>query len=117
MNKLIAAALVCVFLLSGCTGMRNMMVEDMLKDTNQGTNPQKVKGYEEKLAQVLDDVGDKEDYKKLPLDGEEDAKWFTNESFLLWDKQQTKETFVSNGLKKFPEYKTTLEYLAEEFTK
>lgn len=103
--------------ISGCTAMRNVAVENSIKDTNDGQDPKKVEAFENKFTQVLDDVGEKDDYKKLPLDGMEETQWFIKQSFALWDKKQTREQYISNGEKKFPGYKKTLEYLADEFTK
>jgi hypothetical protein len=104
-------------MVSGCASLRNMGVESALKGTKGAQDAEKVKAYEDRLTKVLDDVETKDDYKKIPLDSSEDASWFLKQSFTLWDKQQSKEQYISNGDKRFPGYTETFKYLADEFTK
>jgi hypothetical protein len=103
-------------MISGCTGIRNLVVEDSLKNTKGAQDPKKVEAFENRFTQVLDDIDKKDDYKKIPLEGD-DAKWFIQQTFKLWDNKQSKKQYVQNGTNKFPKYKETFEYLADEFTK
>ena len=117
---IITIAVFTVFTLtsiSGCASIQNMIVEDSLKGTKGSEDPKKVAAFEEKFHQVIDDVDNKKDYKKIPLDGEEDIKWFMQQSFKLWDKQISKEEYVKDGEGKFPGHNDTFTYLADEFTK
>ena len=104
-------------MMTGCSSMRNMVVSDSIEKTQGKQDPKKVSAFEDKFTKILDDIDDKDDYEKLPLDGSDDLDWFIDQSYTLWDKQQTKEQYVSNGEKKFPKYTKTLQYLAEEFSK
>ena len=119
-RKLVLVAIIgslSLGMLTGCASMRNVAIENTLKDTKGAQDSKKVEAFENRFTKVLDDAGEKDDYKKIPLDGSEDTEWFIKQSFTLWDKQQSKEQYISNGEKKFPEYTTTFEYLADEFTK
>jgi len=118
-GKLVAVAILGISLLgamNGCSAV-NMEIAKAVKDTKGADNPQKVEAFEKKFAKVLDNIKKKDDYKRIPLEGLEDFDWFVKESFLLWDKQQTREQYISNGEKKFPGYKETFAYLADEFSK
>jgi hypothetical protein len=118
--KLVLVAVIGASLLGaagGCTSMRNMAVKDMLKDTKEGQDTDKLKAFENKLTQTLDDVKAKDDYKKIPLKSTEDSKWFIEQAFILWDKQQTKEQYIKNGDERFPGYSKSFGYLADEFSK
>ena len=103
--------------MSGCASMRNMIIEDSIKDTKGAQDPAKVSKFEKKFAQVLDDLDKKDDYKKVPLDGTDDTEWLVRQSFKLWDKQISKEAYISAGEQKFPGYKQSFTYLANEFSK
>jgi len=103
--------------ITGCTTMRNMVVENAVKDTKGAQDPKKVEQFETKFSQVLDAIDNKKDYKKIPLDGTADGEWFIQQSFKLWDGQITKEQYITAGLAKFPEYRETFTYLADQFSK
>ena len=120
LKKIITLALGATLLLtaiSGCSSMRNMAIEDSIKDKKGADDKKKVTAFEKKFNQVLKDVDTKENYKKIPFDSNEDTQEFIADSFTLWDKQITKDEYVNKGLKKYPDYKITYNYLADEFTK
>jgi hypothetical protein len=117
--KIISISLATTLLLttiSGCSTMRNMAIEDSIKDTKDGHDSQKVKAFEARFEQVLNDIDKKEDYKKLPTDDTDKTKWLIQESFKLWNKEISKEEYIKAGIEKYSGYKETLEYLANEFS-
>ena len=103
--------------MSGCSAMRNMAIEDSIKNEKGANDEKKVSAFEKKFNQVLEDVKNKKDYKKIPFDSNADTEEFIADSYKLWDKQITKEDFISKGTKKYPDFKETYNYLADEFTK
>ncbi len=117
LTKALLIGAVSATLMSGCASMRNMVVSDSIAKTQGKQDPEKVQAFEDKFTKVLDNLGDKDDYEKLPLDGSDDLDWFLDQSYRLWEKKQTKEQYISNGEKKFPKYTKTLQYLANEFNK
>ena len=110
-------ALIVLSTMSGCTSMQNMIVENSIEGTKGSQDPQKVAQFEKKFNQVLDDIDKKDDYKRVPLDGEADLTWFIQQSFKLSDNQISKKEYTAAGEKKFPGYTKTFNYLADEFTK
>ena len=103
--------------ISGCSSVRNMIIEDSIKGTKGSEDSQKVAKFEKRFEQVLDDLDKKDDYKKVPLDGTDDTEWLVRQSFKLWDKQISKDEYVNAGEKKFPVYSKSFGYLADEFQK
>ena len=104
-------------MLSGCTSLKNMVVGDIVKNEKGAQDKAHVKAFESRFNAVVKDIKKKDDYKKIPLKKNADTEWFIRESYKLWDKQITKEQYVSNGNAKFPGYTSTFEFLADEFSK
>ena len=118
-KKLITLALGVTLLLTtitGCSAMRNMTIENAIK-SEKGLDEKSTAAFEKKFNQVLEAISNKDDYKKIPFDSNADTEEFIADSYKLWDKQITKNQYVQKGLKKYPEYKDTYNYLADEFLK
>ncbi len=67
--------------------------------------------FEVRYRAVIKTIQTDSNYKKFPLKGDKELKWFNTISFKLWDKQISKDQFISEGLKRFPGYKESFEYL------
>ncbi len=120
LTKLITITLGTALLLaitSGCSSLRNLAIEDSIKNTKDANDTQKVKKFEKIFAQVLDDIENKKDYQKLPTGDTDKTRWLIKESFKLWDKQITKDEYITASVEKYNGYKETLSYLADEFSK
>jgi len=120
LKNIITLSLSATLLLStmtACSSMRNMAIENSIKNEKGAQDEKKVAAFEKKFTQVLDDVSNKDDYKKIPFDSNADTEEFIANAYKLWDKQISKEEFINAGLKKYPEYKDTYNYLADEFLK
>ena len=120
LRKLVAAIVIVTSsagILSGCTSIVNLAVGDAVKNEKGAGDKTKVKAFERKFNAVIKVVKKKDGYKKIPLKKSADQQWFIRESFKLWDKQIAKDQYVSNGEKKVPGYKSSFEFLADEFTK
>ena len=49
------------------------------------------------------------------LDTDEKKSWLNNHMYLLWDRQITKDQFISKGIKKFPSHKYEFTFIANRF--
>jgi len=78
-------------------------------------DPGKVKAFEAKLNEVVKEVDKDPNYRRIPLDTKEDQEWFLSKAFPYWDNQISKEEFINEGLKRFPEYRDSFKFLAEKF--
>ena len=101
-----------LFILSGCYSSTKL--NDAIADAQ---SPETIKAYENKIKLVAKAVDGNPSYKRIPLDTREDQEWFATESFLYWDNKSSKEEFINNGIKRFPGYKSSFEFLAEKLKK
>lgn len=69
--------------------------------------------YKAQMEHAVDIVQATPNYKRIPLDTEEEQAWFTALTFLYWDNQITREEFIQEGLSRFPGYKASLELVAD----
>jgi len=105
--KVIALVLLMLFTFNGCT---NLKLKQAVADAN---DPKVVKAYETKINEVVKIVQADPNYVRIPLDTKEDADWFLTQSFLYWDKKNSRDEFIAEGVKRFPDYKSSFEYLAD----
>lgn len=83
-----------------------------------GNDPEKVKLYREDMQHLVKEIEENQpNYKHLPLKEKADFDWFYIETYALWEKSVTKDQFIQNGLLRYPSYKESLEYLANQLTK
>jgi len=105
--KVIALLLLMLFTFSGCASLKlNQAVADV-------NDPKIVKAYEAKINEVIKKIQADPSYVRIPLDTKEDLDWFLTQSFLYWDKKKSRDEFISEGVKRFPDYKSSFEYLAD----
>ncbi len=105
------AILLAAISLTGCAS-QNIEIQS---DTANANNPELMQAFEVKYRAVIKEIQNDSSYKRIPLAGNKDLKWFNTMAFQLWDKQITKDQFVSEGLGRFPDYKKSFEYLANKF--
>ncbi len=100
-----------VISLAGCVGP-NIEIKS---GTDNANNPEIMQAFEVKYRATIKEIQNDSSYKRIPLDGNKDLKWFNTMAFKLWNKQTTKDQFVNEGLNRFPGYKKSFEYLANKF--
>ncbi len=100
-----------VFALNGCASLK---LKQAVADAN---DPAVVKEYENKINTIAKEITSDPDYKRIPLDTKEDIDWFVTQSFLYWDGKSSKQEFIDIGLKRFPGYRDSFEYLAKRLKK
>ncbi len=71
----------------------------------------------DKINTIAKEITRDPDYKRIPLDTKEDIDWFVTQSFLYWDGKSSKKEFIDIGLKRFPGYRDSFEYLAKRLKK
>lgn len=100
-------------LLSGCT--QNSKTDILIE---LGNDPEKVKLYREDMRYLVKEIEENQpNYKHLPLIKKADFDWFYIETYSVWEKSASKNQFIKNGLQRYPEYRKSLEYLADHLTK
>ncbi len=92
-------------LLVSITGYQNAVAD----------NTERYQAYENKLNAVVKDIQNNPDYKRIPLDSKSDQDWFNKQAFKLWNKEDSKDQFVNEGISRFPGYRKSFEFLADRF--
>lgn len=80
-------------------------------------DPKVVAAYKKRLEHVVAVAKATPNYERIPLDTEEEQNWFTTLTFKYWDGQITRSEFMQEGLSRFPDYKASLELVADELKK
>lgn len=100
-------------LANGCTKQKKT---DILIEL--GNDPEQVKLYREDMQHLVKEIDENQpNYKHLPLKEKADFDWFYIETYAVWEKNVTKDQFIQNGLQRYPSYRESLEYLADQLTK
>jgi len=78
--------------------------------------PEKQEAYEKKMIQVAAGIQNDLNYKRLALDTPEKKEWFKKLTYRLWDRQITRQQFISEGLKRYPDHGYELNFIVRGFT-
>lgn len=115
--------------LSGCTSSIDHLIEP--KQTTQPTystqtravqsefeapTPQKKEAYEKTMRKVASGIKDDPNYQRLALDTPEKKEWFKNLTYRLWDHQITRQQFIDEGLKRYPDHGYEFNFIVRGFT-
>lgn len=93
-------------LLSGCSPTLNV-------DTADAKDPKIVQAYADDFKVLARQIQNDPNYKRIPLDTQEQMNWFEGLTFLYWDGKITREQFISQGLERYPGHKASFEYVAD----
>lgn len=73
--------------------------------TYEAPTPQKLANYQTTMRSIASGIKNDPSYQRLELDTDENKAWFKDLTYRLWDRQITKETFLAQGLKKYPTHR------------
>jgi len=114
--------------LSGCTSSVDHLMgpsQPVTKRPSQPTytqqnfeepTPEKQEAYEKKMIQVAAGIQNDLNYKRLALDTPEKKEWFKTLTYRLWDRQITRQQFIREGLKRYPDHGYELNFIVRGFT-
>ena len=77
---------------------------------------EKKAAYEKKMREVASGIKDDPNYQRLALDTPEKKEWFKKLTYRLWDRQITRQQFVSEGLKRYPDHGYEFNFIVRGFT-
>ena len=80
--------------------------------TSDAEETDEVKAFNNWAISVIDDAKADSSYKRIPLDSKADQRWLMETMFKAWEKEITKDEFIKIGLEKFPENRTSFEFVA-----
>jgi hypothetical protein len=117
--------------LTGCTSSVDHLIEPNRPAASQPSQPrqpsytqyqyeeptpEKQEAYEKTMVQVASGIQNDPNYKRLALDTPEKKEWFKKLTYQLWDRQITRQQFVSEGLKRYPDHGYELNFIVRGFT-
>jgi hypothetical protein len=72
--------------------------------------------FDMRMSDVIAHVKADPNYKVIPLQSRTDREWFMDECHALYNKKITKEQYVAEGVKQFPNFEASFKELADLIT-
>ena len=94
------------------TGCTDSMTSVAPNAVYQAPTPEKSAKFQPILAEVAHSTKTDPNYHRMALKTDEDKKWFTDQTYRLWDRQMTKSQFVADGVAKYPGHAYEFNFVA-----
>lgn len=124
MKRNITITLLAALGFSGCTSSMNMShpPQTPKKEVSQPAQyqeptPEKMYAYQNTMRRVASGIQNDPNYQRLALDTTEKKAWFKDLTYRLWDRQITKNQFMSEGLSRYPERQYEFNFVIKGFQK
>jgi hypothetical protein len=78
--------------------------------------PEKKEAYEKTMRKIASGIQDDANYQRLSLNTAEKKEWFKKLTYRLWDRQITRQQFIAEGLKRYPNHGYELNFIVRGFT-
>ena len=114
---------------SGCTSSIDHLIEpsqpNQASQTVQTTvaqyeyeepNTEKQEAYASTMRKIASGIKDDTNYQRLELNTAEKKEWFKKLTYRLWDRQITRQQFISEGLSRYPDHGYELNFIIRGFT-
>jgi hypothetical protein len=115
--------------LSGCTSSMDYLIEQNepakssqpIQTTStqydyEEPTPEKKEAYEKKMREIASGIKDDPNYQRFALDTPEKKEWFKKLTYRLWDRQITRQQFITEGLKRYPDHGYEFNFIVRGFT-
>ena len=79
--------------------------------------PQKIERYQQTMRTVASGIKDDPNYHRIALDTPEKKAWFKDLTYKLWDRQITRQQFLTQGVAKYPTHQYELQFIINGFDK
>lgn len=135
MRQHLILAILAAWGFSGCTSSMNYLTE--LTDPTQQTEPTqttqttqavtaeeyyeepssgKKEAYEKTMRKIASGIKDDTNYQRIALVTPEKKEWFRKLTYRLWDRQITRQQFIAEGLKRYPDHGYEFNFIIRGFT-
>ncbi len=106
--------------LSGCTSATPYLNSTSEKNTVTTTHyekptPHKTALYQQTMRSVASGIQNDSNYRRIALDTPEKKEWFKQLTYRLWDRQITRQQFMSEGLAKYPTHQHEFQFVINGF--
>ena len=78
---------------------------------------QKSEAFHTAISKVALTIKNDSTYNKMNLDTSEKKEWFKHLMYQLWDRQITRQVFISKGLERYPTHNYEFLFVANGFQK
>lgn len=112
MKQYMLFALLSGYLLSGCSATKGPAPAKPLYTVAES---QKAKIYQTTMGKLALSTKKDPRYQRIALETAENKAWFRSLTYRLWNREITKQAFIQEGLKQYPEHRYEFEFIAEGF--
>jgi hypothetical protein len=135
MKKHLLIATLLAWGFSGCTSSMSYLTEltDVTEPTQQTQTTQttqtvtteeyyeepsseKQVAYEKTMRKIASGIKDDANYQRIALSTPEKKEWFKKLTYRLWDRQITRQQFITEGLKRYPDHGYEFNFIIKGFT-
>jgi len=118
MTKYLILTTIAAVSFTGCTNPMNSISTPTFKPQSyQKPSATKSVNFRNTMMKVALSTRDDSNYNKMELDTPEKKAWFKDLMFRLWDRQITRNQFMSEGLSKYPTHKYEFAFVSDGFQK
>jgi len=104
--------------LSGCTSP-TVIAKPRQSHTNtiyyEKPTPDKMALYQQTMRTVASGIKHDSNYRRITLDTPEKKEWFRMLTYRLWDRQITRQQFMTEGLSQYPSHRYEFEFVIKGF--
>lgn len=79
-------------------------------------SPEKKAAYEKTMRKIASGIKDDPNYQRLSLNTAEKKEWFKKLTYRLWDRQITRQQFINEGLRRYPNHGYEFNFIIRGFT-
>lgn len=102
---------------SGCTSSISHLTEPtQSQQYYEVPSPKKKAAYEKTMRKVASGIKYDPNYQRIALNTPEKKEWFKKLTYSLWDRQITRQQFVTEGLKRYPHREYEFNFIVKGFT-
>ncbi|MEN8726629.1 MAG: hypothetical protein ABF276_01570 [Sulfurovum sp.] len=108
---------------SGCTSSMNVFSEPTqttqtvaTQESYEAPSSQKNEAYGNTMRKIASGIKDDPNYQRIALDTPEKKAWFKSLTYRLWDRQITRQQFIKEGLRKYPDHGYEFNFIVKGFT-
>lgn len=111
----------CVALsFSGCTNSMNSLMAPTPAAVPKAQHYQqptaaKSESYQQTMRKVAGGIKDDPKYQRIALDTPEKKAWFKSLTYRFWDRQISRQQFMSEGLSQYPDRNYEFNFIANGF--
>ena len=84
-------------------------------DNSEVSKTEKEEAFDEWFCTVIDSAKIDSAFVNIPLEKNSEKRWFMKLMYHAWEKRITKNEFIKLGIEKYPEYKSSFLFIADNF--